>query len=93
VHPDLSEKGLILVQWETLKQPRPSLPSRLWSFLLVGFCPLCVFSLLSVEDGIKLLTGHRVMSVEANQVVVMDKATKQKQTLPFGICVWSTGLR
>ena len=44
------------------------------------------------RDGIKVLTNRRVTSVKANQATVMDKKTKQVDVIPFGVCVWSTGL-
>lgn len=44
------------------------------------------------RDGISVLTGRRVLSVDRGSAVVMDKKTKKKSVLPFGVCVWSTGL-
>jgi len=44
------------------------------------------------RDGINVLTNRRVMEVRAGEAAVMDKKTETKQTIHFGVCVWSTGL-
>ena len=44
------------------------------------------------RDGIEVVTGARVLEVSNDAVTVMDKRTKQKRRLKFGVCVWSTGL-
>lgn len=44
------------------------------------------------RDGITVLTGRRVLSVGANEAVVVNKKTKAKDVVKFGVCVWSTGL-
>jgi len=38
-----------------------------------------------------VLTNRRVTGLKANEALVMDKKTKKVDTLPFGVCVWSTG--
>lgn len=35
---------------------------------------------------------HRVMSVDSNVVKLKDKATGNISTIPYGMCVWSTGI-
>jgi len=42
------------------------------------------------RDGIKVLTGQRVLAVAAAEATVQDKKSKVKHNLPFGVCVWST---
>ena len=41
---------------------------------------------------INLITGARVLQVKPNAVVYKDKKTQQTLELPFGMCVWSTGI-
>ena len=33
-----------------------------------------------------------MLEVTADKVTVMDKKTKKKRELPYGVCVWSTGV-
>jgi NADH:ubiquinone reductase (non-electrogenic) len=44
------------------------------------------------RDGIELVTNARVTEVRPNEASVMDKRTKKVTKIPFGVCVWSTGL-
>ena len=44
------------------------------------------------RDGIELVTNARVTEVRPNEASVMDKKTKKVTKIPFGVCVWSTGL-
>ena len=44
------------------------------------------------RDGIKILTNRRVTNVGPADASVMCKKTKKVEKLPFGVCVWSTGL-
>ena len=41
---------------------------------------------------INLITGARVLQVKPNAVLYKDKKTQQTLELPFGMCVWSTGI-
>ena len=41
---------------------------------------------------INLITGARVKEVKPDAVVYLDKKTQQMMELPFGMCVWSTGI-
>ena len=44
------------------------------------------------RDGIEVLTNCRVTEVQENQVKLFNKSTKQTQYIPFGMCVWVTGI-
>ena len=44
------------------------------------------------EQAINLITHARVERVNPNSVVYSDKQTKQLVEIPFGLCVWSTGI-
>ena len=41
---------------------------------------------------INLITGARVKEVKPDAVVYLDKKSGQMMELPFGMCVWSTGI-
>ena len=41
---------------------------------------------------INLITGARVKEVKPDAVIYLDKKSKQLMELPFGMCVWSTGI-
>ena len=41
---------------------------------------------------INLITGARVKEVKAEAVLYLDKKTGKMMELPFGMCVWSTGI-
>lgn len=43
--------------------------------------------------NIKVLTETRVKAVKPTELVVLDKRTGANVTLPYGVCMWSTGLR
>lgn len=40
----------------------------------------------------ELFQHRRVAEVTADKVTVVDKKTKEKKQLPYGVCVWSTGI-
>jgi len=44
------------------------------------------------KQDIRLITGARVQSVKPDKVIYLDKKTKQLMEIPFGLCVWSTGI-
>lgn len=44
------------------------------------------------RDGIHVITNSRVTAVAEKELVIHDKKTKQKQALPYGLCVWATGV-
>lgn len=45
-----------------------------------------------VDSGIRLLTGTRVLEVDKDIIKVLDKKTKSKREIPFGLVVWATGV-
>lgn len=45
------------------------------------------------RQNIKVLTETRVKAVNPTELVVLDKRTGALVTLPYGVCMWSTGLR
>ena len=44
------------------------------------------------ELRIELITNARVEGITANSLTFMDKISKLKKTIPFGVCMWSTGI-
>lgn len=42
---------------------------------------------------IAMLTGHQVKKVNNNSVEVLDLKTKTLKELPFGMCVWASGVK
>nr|AOE43310.1 calcium-binding EF-hand domain-containing protein [Cavenderia deminutiva] len=44
------------------------------------------------RSGIKTLFGSRVTDVEQSKITVLNKADKKNYTLPFGMCLWATGV-
>jgi len=42
--------------------------------------------------NIDLITNARVKGITADALTYMDKTTKEMHTMPFGLCVWSTGI-
>lgn len=42
---------------------------------------------------IEMLTEHQVKKVNADSVEVLDLKTKEIKVLPFGMCVWASGVR
>lgn len=45
------------------------------------------------RDDIDLLTKHQVKKVNKTSIEVLDITTKEEKTLPFGMCVWASGVR
>lgn len=45
------------------------------------------------RQNIKVLTETRVKAVNPTELVVLDKKTGAVVTLPYGVCMWSTGLK
>jgi len=44
------------------------------------------------KTNIEILTNSRVVAVEPNQVLIQRTDTKEKQSIPYGLCIWSTGI-
>lgn len=44
------------------------------------------------RDGIKVLTGHRVLGVSDRNLHMRIKATGEDVSIPHGMVVWSTGV-
>lgn len=44
------------------------------------------------RGGINLVFNSRVAAVDKEQVTVVNNLTKEEYTIPFGACVWSTGV-
>ncbi|PIN13971.1 NADH-dehydrogenase (ubiquinone) [Handroanthus impetiginosus] len=44
------------------------------------------------RDGIKVLTGHRVMSVSDRMINMRAKSTEEDVSIPHGMVVWATGV-
>jgi len=44
------------------------------------------------ELRIQVITNARVQAIDASNITYEDKVTKAKRTIPFGICLWSTGI-
>ncbi|KAK4536151.1 hypothetical protein CDCA_CDCA07G2176 [Cyanidium caldarium] len=44
------------------------------------------------RDGIQLLLNCRVVDVQPHQLTVLDKDTQQRRQVPYGVCVWTTGV-
>ncbi|KAL9648750.1 hypothetical protein ABK040_003686 [Willaertia magna] len=42
--------------------------------------------------SINIKTNSRVVEVKENEVVLYDKETKQTVGIPFGLCIWTTGI-
>jgi len=42
-------------------------------------------------DGVDVRLSHRVLAVEKDHIVVMNKETKEKVNIPYGICIWASG--
>jgi NADH dehydrogenase FAD-containing subunit len=43
-------------------------------------------------SGVDVRTEQRVSAVEPGVLKCLDKTTKQTHDVPFGLCVWSTGV-
>ena len=44
------------------------------------------------REGIDLVLNSRVASVAANKVAVVNSQTNETSEIPFGACVWATGV-
>lgn len=44
------------------------------------------------REKIQVLTNTRVKGLEEREVLLMDAKTKEMTKLPYGVCVWSTGI-
>ncbi|KAF9417082.1 hypothetical protein BGZ94_010038 [Podila epigama] len=44
------------------------------------------------RENINVITNSRVVKVNPTSVVFRDKNTKKETTVPFGVCLWSTGV-
>jgi len=53
--------------------------------------PLCLF--LAVLQRIQVITNARVQAIDATSITYEDKVTRVMRTVPFGVCVWSTGIQ
>jgi len=47
---------------------------------------------MTSRENMRVLTNKRVLAVDGNIVKVVDKSTKEQFDMPFGVCVWSTGV-
>lgn len=45
------------------------------------------------RDRINLITNNRVLEVREKELVVFDTKTQKTSTIPYGVCVWSTGVK
>jgi NADH dehydrogenase FAD-containing subunit len=45
------------------------------------------------RDRINLLVQNRVMEVKDKELVVFDVQNKQQNIIPYGVCVWATGIK
>lgn len=45
-----------------------------------------------LDEGVNLLMNTRVTHVSENGIGVLDKASKKKSELPYGLVVWATGV-
>lgn len=45
------------------------------------------------RQDIELFTKHQVKKVNESSIEVMDLETKEQKVLPFGMCVWASGVR
>eukprot|EP00746_Dinoflagellata_sp_MGD_P165057 gnl/MRDRNA2_/MRDRNA2_94115_c0_seq1.p1 gnl/MRDRNA2_/MRDRNA2_94115_c0~~gnl/MRDRNA2_/MRDRNA2_94115_c0_seq1.p1 ORF type:complete len:603 (+),score=130.11 gnl/MRDRNA2_/MRDRNA2_94115_c0_seq1:87-1895(+) len=46
-----------------------------------------------IKDDINLLTRHQVKKVNKSSIEVMDLTKDELKVLPFGMCVWASGVR
>eukprot|EP00897_Mesotaenium_endlicherianum_P008038 jgi/Mesen1/7262/ME000373S06336 len=44
------------------------------------------------RDGVDIQTNARVVAVNDNDIVIQDKKTRQRQSIDYGLVVWSTGI-
>lgn len=45
------------------------------------------------RSNIEVLCNHRVNEVTPKEIVALDRKTKEIKHIPYGVCVWSTGLK
>lgn len=45
------------------------------------------------RKSIQVLCNHRVNEVSPNEIVALDRKAKEIHRIPYGVCVWSTGLK
>lgn len=45
-----------------------------------------------LREGINLMTGYRVNAVEEKDLVVIQTKSGEVMHLPYGLCVWTTGI-
>ncbi|CAK0749843.1 hypothetical protein CVIRNUC_001942 [Coccomyxa viridis] len=45
------------------------------------------------RSGIDLILNCRIKAVEENRVVVLDQGSNELRQVPFGTCIWTTGIR
>lgn len=45
------------------------------------------------RDRINLITNNRVLEVREKELVIFDTKTNKTNTMPYGVCVWSTGIK
>jgi NADH dehydrogenase FAD-containing subunit len=46
-----------------------------------------------LTEHINIITNARVIEVKQSELVIFDKNTKKTYSLPFGVCLWSTGIK
>lgn len=44
------------------------------------------------REDIKLLTNTRVKEMREQEAIVIDKESNKATSIPYGLCVWSTGI-
>jgi NADH:ubiquinone reductase (non-electrogenic) len=44
------------------------------------------------DNNVDVMTSTRVISVDADKITLRDKSTKEVWSVPYGMCVWSTGV-
>ena len=42
---------------------------------------------------VQLWLGVQIQAVEENRVVVLDQTKNELRQVPFGTCIWTTGIR
>lgn len=45
------------------------------------------------RENITVLCDNRVTEVTPTEIIAYDKKLKEKRVIPYGVCVWSTGLK
>lgn len=71
---------------------------------MFGFLPstsVCIsltpYQFTDVENrfrraNIQVMTGCRVQELREKEVIVLDKRSNTVKQIPYGVCVWSTGI-